>query len=322
MARPPRRSSPSSRRCRCTCSCSSSRRAIRCLPSACSSRWARSTSSSPGSPSASWPHAPAASPRPITSSSCSSCSPRCWPCPVLAASRWDPIGKGGMGAPTTRRSAATSRSRSSRPSTAGARPRSHAASARSRRPRGWITPASYACTTGASPTTASGTTRWSCSTASIWRRWSPIGDRYRRATSPGSAPRPRAPSARRPGAGSCTAIWSTGATLVFALTGTRVRDAGGKRPSELVAGVPAALDDVLMRTLDAAPARRPTTAAELADALDATGLADGRPPLRIERTTDGISENDDTVDATATHGETRVDAPAARDRRAPPGSSG
>ena len=42
-------------------------------------------------------------------------------------------------------------------------------------------------------------------------------------------------------------VWSAGATLFFALTGTRVRDAGGKRPSELVAGVPAALDDVLLR---------------------------------------------------------------------------
>ena len=46
--------------------------------------------------------------------------------------------------------------------------------------------------------------------------------------------------------------------LYFALTGSSPRDANHAPASALVAGVPEALDDVLVRALDAEPARRPS----------------------------------------------------------------
>jgi hypothetical protein len=86
--------------------------------------------------------------------------------------------------------------------------------------------------------------------------------------------------------------------------------------------VPAVLEGILVRALAAEPARRPTSAGELADALDATGLGTNCPPLRMDPGAESISETDETIDATGEtagdDGKTRADAPAARDRRARP----
>jgi hypothetical protein len=109
-------------------------------------------------------------------------------------------------------------------------------------------------------------------------------------------------------------VWSLGAALFFASTGANFHEDRGVMP-------PLELADVLARALDADPARRPTSAAALAAALDATSVGRDCPPLRMERVAsggDGISEDDETLDATGDHGETRADAPAARDRRARP----
>jgi serine/threonine protein kinase len=71
------------------------------------------------------------------------------------------------------------------------------------------------------------------------------------------------------GAGGAAAadVYGLAATLYFALTGSSPRDAGGVPSSALVADVPAALDDVIVRALDAEPSRRPT-AAEVERSLD------------------------------------------------------
>lgn len=111
-------------------------------------------------------------------------------------------------------------------------------------------------------------------------------------------------------------VWGLGATLFFALTGTKAKDAPGHLASSFVEGIPAALDDILARALDATPARRPTTAVELADLLDATGLAASCPPMRMDPAGDSITDTDETHDVVAEPQETLADAPAARDRRA------
>ncbi|HUQ07876.1 MAG TPA: serine/threonine-protein kinase [Kofleriaceae bacterium] len=109
-------------------------------------------------------------------------------------------------------------------------------------------------------------------------------------------------------------VWSLGAALFFASSGAKFHEGRGTTP-------PSELADLLARVLDGDPARRPTSADALADLLDATGLAQDCPPLRMERAAsaaEGISETDETTDTTDDHGETRADAPAARDRRARP----
>ena len=113
-------------------------------------------------------------------------------------------------------------------------------------------------------------------------------------------------------------VWGLGASLFFALTGHKAKDADGNLATSLLADVPAALADIVIRALDADPARRPTTAVELADALDATGLAADCQPLRMDQAASSISDTDETHDAGADHRQTLADAPAARDRRATP----
>nr|HEX4314139.1 serine/threonine-protein kinase [Kofleriaceae bacterium] len=77
-----------------------------------------------------------------------------------------------------------------------------------------------------------------------------------------------APEVRAGAPGSAAAdAYGLAASLYFALTGKTPRDAGDRAPSELVADVPAALDDAIVRALDADPSRRPA-AAELARQLD------------------------------------------------------
>jgi hypothetical protein len=79
-------------------------------------------------------------------------------------------------------------------------------------------------------------------------------------------------------------VYSFAAALFFAVTGTTPRDAGGAPASALIAGIPAALDDALVRALDADPGRRPATANELGGMLASTGLTwTGTWPIDRER---------------------------------------
>lgn len=58
--------------------------------------------------------------------------------------------------------------------------------------------------------------------------------------------------------GTTADAYGLGASLYFALAGKPPRDAKGVAVSSLVTDVPAALDDLLVRALDAEPSRRPT----------------------------------------------------------------
>ncbi len=134
----------------------------------------------------------------------------------------------------------------------------------------------------------------------------PVRDRGRRRAAPHRAARlrhrarrrrPRAHPGRAPcwarrrswrrrrlaGAGGATAadVYGFAASLYFALTGRSPRDAGGVAPSALVDAVPAALDDVIVRSLDAEPSRRPT-AAEVERALELLAV-DWRGSWRVSK---------------------------------------
>ena len=89
------------------------------------------------------------------------------------------------------------------------------------------------------------------------------------------------------------------ASLYFALTGKSPRDAGSVPPSALVADVPAALDDVIVRALDAEPTRRPT-AGELERALARIDI-DWRGTWRVSRVVPAVAPPapDPTTDADA-----------------------
>jgi hypothetical protein len=111
-------------------------------------------------------------------------------------------------------------------------------------------------------------------------------------------------------------VYGFAAALFFALTGKTPRDAGGLPVSALVPGVPAAVDDALVRALDADPARRHATANELAGALSAGASAwtgswkidREAPPQRdaetVEQTTDGSATGD--TEALPTQVEARI----------------
>jgi eukaryotic-like serine/threonine-protein kinase len=103
-------------------------------------------------------------------------------------------------------------------------------------------------------------------------------------------------------------VWALGATLFFAVTGTKLRDAKGASAIELAPDIPRALDEILLLALSADPASRPTTAGDLADALDATGLAATCQPLHMELTP--------MTSESLTEQPTLAEGPAARDRRA------
>ena len=62
-------------------------------------------------------------------------------------------------------------------------------------------------------------------------------------------------------------VYGLAAALYFALTGSSPRDAKHVPPSALVAGVPLALDDLIVRALDAEQTRLPATAGEMQVAL-------------------------------------------------------
>ena len=111
-------------------------------------------------------------------------------------------------------------------------------------------------------------------------------------------------------------VYGLAATLFYALTGKNPRDAGpGTPPSALVPGIPADLDDALVRALDPDPARRQRGADELGIDLGATALAGtwkgGLPADRLTPPPDAPAL-DATVDADAPA--TRHDGPAARAR--------
>jgi serine/threonine protein kinase len=125
------------------------------------------------------------------------------------------------------------------------------------------------------------------------------------------APRAFWPRGGRPGApGGITAdVYGLAATLFHALTGKNPRDAATVTPSQLVASIPAALDDVLVRALDADPGRRHPSADDLADDLVATGLiwSDSWPIERLGPPPPSHPAHDASVDA---------DAPVTRSQRA------
>lgn len=105
-------------------------------------------------------------------------------------------------------------------------------------------------------------------------------------------------------------LYSFAAALYFALCGKTPRDTQHAPISALVAGIPEAIDDVLVRSLDSEPSRRHASADELAAELAATGLV-WSGTFRLDRdhsippTLEDPSVNPDEP---ATH----VDAPADR----------
>src|SRR5205823_487604 len=64
-------------------------------------------------------------------------------------------------------------------------------------------------------------------------------------------------------AGVTSDVYGLAASLYYALTGKSPRDGNGAPPSELVRGIPVALDDVIVRALDREPSRRPASATQL-----------------------------------------------------------
>jgi serine/threonine-protein kinase len=112
-------------------------------------------------------------------------------------------------------------------------------------------------------------------------------------------------------------IYGFAAAMFYALTGRTPRDAGGLPASALVPGIPAAVDDALVRALDADPSRRHATANELAGALSIGASAwtgswkiDREAPVKdaetVEKTTQDETGSDATGDTEAL--ETQVEA--------------
>jgi serine/threonine-protein kinase len=118
-----------------------------------------------------------------------------------------------------------------------------------------------------------------------------------------------------------TDVYGFAAALYYSLTGTTPRDSGGKAVSELAAGIPVELEDILARALDAEPSRRHDSADELAAKLDATGLVwSGSWPIDRDNSRAASTVEDPTIDPgeRATHAE----APRGRTSRPslPPGA--
>jgi serine/threonine protein kinase len=67
-------------------------------------------------------------------------------------------------------------------------------------------------------------------------------------------------------------IYGIAAALYYALTGKTPKDTNNAPASEVIAGIPLAIDDALARALDSQPERRWDTADEFATALGAAGL--------------------------------------------------
>ena len=111
-------------------------------------------------------------------------------------------------------------------------------------------------------------------------------------------------------------VYGLAATLYYALTGKNPRDAGGVPPSTLVPGIPADLDDALVRALDADPARRPRGADELAIELGSSSLAEtwtgGLVAARLAPADQPALEATLDADAPATRGEIPARARRAR----------
>ncbi len=104
-------------------------------------------------------------------------------------------------------------------------------------------------------------------------------------------------------------VYGFAATLYFALTGTSPRDANGVPASQLIAGIPLAIDDAISRSLDGDPSRRPASD-ELGQLLAAAGL-EWTASFLIDRRHSLIPEDphDPTIDPEAPA--TAVDAPRA-----------
>jgi serine/threonine-protein kinase len=91
-------------------------------------------------------------------------------------------------------------------------------------------------------------------------------------------------------------VYGLAASLFYALTSSNPLDASGAPASALVAGVPLALDDLLVRALDREPSRRPASADEFERALAALGTA-WTGSWRIDRV---VPEAPDDADAPPT----------------------
>ena len=103
-------------------------------------------------------------------------------------------------------------------------------------------------------------------------------------------------------------IYSFAAAMYYALTGKTPRDTKHAAASELVPSIPAKLDDVLVRALDAEPSRRQADADELADELLAIGLPwTGSFTIDRDHSLPPPPERDPTVDPE--EAATQADAP-------------
>ncbi len=107
-------------------------------------------------------------------------------------------------------------------------------------------------------------------------------------------------------------VYGFAASIYYALTGSPPREANNAPVSALIAGVPATLDDALVRALDSEPTRRHGSAEELAAALARTGLHwTGSWP--IDRVASlGPAPIDPTIDPEAPV--TQVEAPSRKSR--------
>jgi len=103
-------------------------------------------------------------------------------------------------------------------------------------------------------------------------------------------------------------IYSFAAAMYYALTGKSPRDAKHVPASELDPKIPAKLDDVLVRALDAEPSRRQETADEFAEELAAVGLEwTGSFTIDRDHSLPPPPERDPTVDPEESA--TQADAP-------------
>ena len=115
-------------------------------------------------------------------------------------------------------------------------------------------------------------------------------------------------------------VYGFGAALYFALTGSNPKDANHAPVSELIAGIPVALDDVLVRALDEDATRRFPSMDELAAALANTGLAwSGSWPIDRDNSRPVTDSIDPTIDPEASA--TQAEGPRGRGPRRVMGSS-
>ncbi len=110
-------------------------------------------------------------------------------------------------------------------------------------------------------------------------------------------------------------IYGLSAVIYFAITASTPKDANHAPVSELIAGVPGALDDVLVRGLDSDPSRRFESVDELANALVKVGLTwTSSWPIDRDNSRPATGSIDPTIDpeapATRADGKRRTSRPS------------